>query len=118
MPAGIACGTGCSASYAFGTMVTLTATAGAESLFQGWTGACTSATGSCVVAMSGARSVQARFELNRNDLPAGVWLCRIVGLGIQVLCGGRRLVHERTAVRMNVRRMIVGRMIVLHSMLG
>jgi len=57
-PAGIVCGASCSASYASGTVVTLTAAAG--STFTGWSGACTG-TGSCTVAMSAA-AVTASFD--------------------------------------------------------
>ncbi|MBZ0248778.1 MAG: hypothetical protein K8F93_03895 [Burkholderiales bacterium] len=59
-PAGIDCGTTCSAQFAAGTSVTLTATPAAGSTFGGWSGACTG-TGSCSVAMTSARSVTASF---------------------------------------------------------
>jgi hypothetical protein len=60
-PAGINCGTTCTASYNHGTMVTLTATPTAStSLFSGWSGACTGS-GTCVVTMDQARSVTATF---------------------------------------------------------
>ena len=45
-PAGILCGAACLASYVHGTVVTLTATPAAGSVFAGWTGACTG-TGAC-----------------------------------------------------------------------
>jgi lysophospholipase L1-like esterase len=60
-PAGINCGTACSANYANGTSVTLTATPGAGSLFQGWSGACTGTATTCAVAMTQARNVTATF---------------------------------------------------------
>ncbi|HEY5580364.1 MAG TPA: carboxypeptidase regulatory-like domain-containing protein [Rhodoferax sp.] len=47
-PAGISCGATCSAGFASGTSVTLTATPSTGSTFTGWSGAC-SGTGSCVV---------------------------------------------------------------------
>src|SRR5262249_21963303 len=51
-PAGISCSSGtCTHQYDFGTVVTLTPSAGAGSEFKGWSGAC-SGTGSCVVTMS------------------------------------------------------------------
>jgi hypothetical protein len=59
-PASIDCGTTCSASYAAGTSVTLTATAAVESTFTGWSGACTG-TGTCAVSMTEPRSVTATF---------------------------------------------------------
>ncbi len=60
-PAGVDCGTTCSASYAEGTTVTLLAVPAHGSLFTGWSGAC-SGTGACRVTMTGARSVTATFD--------------------------------------------------------
>ncbi|MBK7001892.1 MAG: DUF1566 domain-containing protein [Rhodoferax sp.] len=62
-PSGINCGTSCSATFASGTSVILTATAVAGSTFTGWSGACTG-TGSCVVSMTAAKSVTATFAQN------------------------------------------------------
>ena len=60
-PAGINCGMTCTASYASGTVVTLTATPDTYSLFTGWSG-CGSASGNqCTVAMNADRSVTATF---------------------------------------------------------
>jgi subtilisin family serine protease/NOL1/NOP2/fmu family ribosome biogenesis protein len=61
-PAGINCGTTCSASYPNGKKVTLNAKAQAGSRFTGWTGAC-SGTGKCTVIMTAPRSVGATFSL-------------------------------------------------------
>ena len=61
-PSGISCGVDCSEIYDFNTQVTLTATPALGSDFTGWSGACTG-TGSCVVTMTGARSVTATFDL-------------------------------------------------------
>jgi len=67
-PAGISCAPTCSASFVGGSQVTLTATAGADSNFTGWTG-CDSVSGAtCTVAMSGARNVTAIFALKRFTL--------------------------------------------------
>ncbi len=60
-PPGIQCGATCSADFADGTTVTLTAAASAGSLFAGWSGAC-AGNGSCVVTMSAARTVNAQFD--------------------------------------------------------
>jgi alpha-tubulin suppressor-like RCC1 family protein len=60
-PSGINCGSTCSAPYASGTVVTLTATPGPLSFFSGWAG-CDSTSGStCTVTMSAAKSVSAGF---------------------------------------------------------
>ena len=60
-PAGIACGATCSASYANGAQITLTATADPGSAFAGWSGAC-SGTGTCAVTMNAAATVTASFN--------------------------------------------------------
>ena len=60
LPAGISCGSTCSAEFLTGTMVQLTATASAGSAFTGWSGACTG-TGTCEVTLDQARSVTATF---------------------------------------------------------
>ena len=66
-PIGIACGADCSESFAHGTMVALTATAGTSSAFTGWTGAC-SGVGPCIVTMDMARAVGATFTLDQLSL--------------------------------------------------
>jgi endoglucanase len=60
-PAGINCGSTCTASYANGTSVTLTAAASSGSTFAGWSGDC-SGTGNCVLSMTAARNVTATFN--------------------------------------------------------
>ncbi len=62
-PAGISCGSTCSASFTGGTVVTLTATAATGSTFAGWSGACTG-TGTCSAAMGANTSVSAAFSTN------------------------------------------------------
>jgi endoglucanase len=57
-PAGINCGTTCSANYAASTVVTLTATPLTGLAFTGWSGACSAVTGPvCAVTMSKAQSM-------------------------------------------------------------
>jgi uncharacterized repeat protein (TIGR02543 family) len=63
-PSGINCGTNCSASYASGTNVTLTAGAATGYSFSGWGGACSGASATCTVSMTAARSVTATFSQN------------------------------------------------------
>lgn len=72
IPAGISCGTICSASFAplqflppassVATVVTLTASPSAGSIFTGWSGDC-SGTGACTVAMSSNHTVGATFTV-------------------------------------------------------
>jgi hypothetical protein len=59
-PAGITCGTTCSASFVGGTVVSLTVTPASRSIFVGWSGAC-SGTGSCTVTMTASQAVVAIF---------------------------------------------------------
>jgi len=58
----IACSGNCSQSYDIHTPVSLSATAGPDSVFGAWSGAC-SGSGACNVTMEGARSVGASFLL-------------------------------------------------------
>jgi phospholipase C len=66
-PAGINCGTTCSASFAAGTQVTLTATAGANSQFVAWVGGGCSASPTCVVTLTASEKVTATFNLIQSE---------------------------------------------------
>lgn len=68
-PAGIVCGSTCSNTFNYGTVVLLNAVPDATSTFTGWSGAC-SGTGSCVVTMNTASSVTASFTTNSYQLTA------------------------------------------------
>src|SRR5207245_7317616 len=73
-PAGIACGTSCAGSYASRTVVTLTATPAAGSVFTGWSGLGCTGTGACAVTLSAATTVPAAFDqqtFNLNVRKAG-----------------------------------------------
>ena len=61
-PAGVDCGQVCSANFAAGSTVTLTATPAAGSTFAGWSGSGCSGTGTCQLTISEARSVTATFD--------------------------------------------------------
>jgi len=60
-PAGISCGTGCSAAFTAGTSVTLTAVPAAGSIFTGWSGGGCSGTGACTLTLSSTTTVNAAF---------------------------------------------------------
>jgi phospholipase C len=67
-PAGINCDTTCSAAFESGAQVSLVATAGVNSIFSGWSGAC-SGTGACQVTVgSSGASVGATFSATAYTL--------------------------------------------------
>ncbi len=81
-PAGISCGSTCSASFASGTVVTLTATPNSGASFNGWGGACSGTATTCTVTMSSARSVSANFTTSGGGatvLQNGVAVTGIAG---------------------------------------
>lgn len=63
-PAGISCGSNCSANFASGTSVTLTATPTSGFVFNTWGGACSAsgASPTCTLLMSEVRAVSASFS--------------------------------------------------------
>jgi hypothetical protein len=67
-PAGIACQPMCSASFASGQVVALTATAAEGSTFAGWSGAGCSGTGGCSVTVTAATAVTATFNSNNSPV--------------------------------------------------
>jgi hypothetical protein len=70
-PAGIDCGSICTANYNSGTQVILTATPSIGYSFSGWSGACTG-TGTCTVTMDAAKNVTASFIASQSlDACAG-----------------------------------------------
>ena len=64
-PAGIDCPSTCSGSFASGTVVKLTAKAGAGAFFAGWSGAC-SGMGVCTVTMNSNLEVTATFNVSQT----------------------------------------------------
>jgi hypothetical protein len=67
-PAGIDCGSTCSASVAHGTRVVLTAAPDPSSTFAGWTGPCAGLATTCELEVTAAQSVTATFAIRRHTL--------------------------------------------------
>lgn len=76
VPSGIDCGNTCSAHFAVGLPITLTASAGVGSGFAGWGGDCSGSTLTCVVTVSAPLSVTATFVpihiLTLTEQPPGL----------------------------------------------
>ena len=85
-PGGISCGATCSASFAPGTTVTLTATPTSGSTFAGWSGAC-SGTGGCSVAMDRASSVTATFDSSATISVSTIGNGRVTSAPAGIDCG-------------------------------
>jgi DNA-binding beta-propeller fold protein YncE len=62
-PAGINCGSTCSASFPPGTSITLTAAADVGSTFTGWSGGGCSGTGTCTLTLNSNTTVTAGFSV-------------------------------------------------------
>jgi hypothetical protein len=67
---GINCPEACSATFAQGTVVTLTAVANSNSTFTGWSSPCTG-TGTCVVTMNSNQTATATFILGNQPVLIG-----------------------------------------------
>jgi hypothetical protein len=61
-PAGITCGSTCTAGFTAGTRVILTAAPNSGSGFAGWSGACSGSSTTCSVDMNAAKTVTATFN--------------------------------------------------------
>lgn len=92
-PAGINCsasGSQCSASFASGQQVTLTASAGANSSFSGWSGGGCSGISPCTLMLSGNATVAANFLLNGFTLsiaPSGTGSGAVTSNPSGINCG-------------------------------
>lgn len=88
-PIGISCGSACTARYAAGRQITLTATPASNSYFVGWGGHCTGTSLTCRVTMSAARNVSATFQrrpvLTVSKIGTGTGSVQSVPAGIN--CG-------------------------------
>jgi hypothetical protein len=69
-PGGIICPGTCSTAFTTGIPVTLTAAAAGGSTFLGWSAPC-SGTGTCLLSMTGERTVTATFGLADDGFPEG-----------------------------------------------
>jgi hypothetical protein len=63
-PSGINCGTGCTATYNSGTVITLTASAATGSTFTGWSGGVCAGNGTCSFSLNANTTVTATFANN------------------------------------------------------
>ena len=68
VPAGIDCGTTCSASFDYSTSIKLTGAPDAGSELAGWTGCDSINAGECMVTIDEARQVEAHFDLESHQL--------------------------------------------------
>ncbi len=72
-PSGLNCSSGtCTANFASGSSVTLTATPGSGAVFSGWGGACGGSSVTCTVTMSTAQSVTATFTTSAPPSSGGI----------------------------------------------
>jgi Divergent InlB B-repeat domain len=71
-PAGISCPTTCSANFASGTQVTLTASAASGSTFAGWSGGGCTGTGTCMVTLTAATAVTSTFNSGSSPVTIGI----------------------------------------------
>jgi len=71
-PAGINCGATCSASFASGTPITLTATASDGSTFTGWGAGPCEGTGTCTFTITAGTTVVANFAQSTNNFTLSV----------------------------------------------
>jgi hypothetical protein len=88
-PAGISCGVSCSAAFALGSSVTLTASPNSGSRFSGWSGNCSGKTNTCTLTMRANQAAKATFALT----------CKVPQLKGKLLTQARRaLVRANCAV--------------------
>jgi hypothetical protein len=71
-PAGIDCGSTCSANFTSGSQVVLTAVAGSGSSLTGWSGDCSGSIATCTLTMDAAKNVTATFDKNLPKLTVHV----------------------------------------------
>ncbi len=87
---GISCGATCNASFPSGTTVTLGAFPAGDSVFAGWSGACTGNAPTCAVTTTTAQSVVATFSLPSRALTvtrSGVGSGSVTSMPPGISCG-------------------------------
>ena len=72
-PPRISCGDTCTRQFTLGTVVTLTATRDASSVFTAWSGVNCPGTGTCTVTMDAAKNVTANFAFSQVSLTPTEW---------------------------------------------
>ncbi len=91
-PLGINCGSDCQESYAYGTLVTLTATPASGSTFAGWAN-CDSPSGNqCTMTMNTNKTVTATFNINIQQFiltvrKAGMGSGTVTSTPLGITCG-------------------------------
>lgn len=94
-PAGLGCGSICSASFDIDSEVTLTAEPDAGSGFAGWTGACAGTGPTCSVTMDEAKNVEATFTLVKRQIAANI----VGGGGVEIVSGsGEPVICDKDCV--------------------
>jgi hypothetical protein len=87
-PAGISCGAFCGGAAPSGTSGTLTAVPDSGSTFAGWSGACTNATGACLLTLFANASVTATFNIDQSQVKSDAVTPSAVQLGKAGSCTG------------------------------
>ncbi len=90
--------TGCTANFAEGTVVQMTATAGPGMSFTGWSGGGCTGTGTCTVTVNGATSVQAAFAA--TEVQASV-------TGNKVTCTGPKQAKRQLKITIDAQQAII-----------
>ena len=88
-PVGISCGASCTANFALGSTVTLTATPAVGQVFTGWSGFCAGTSTTCTVAMNMVSNVTATFAqptLTVTNLGSGTVTSNVAGINCGVTC--------------------------------
>lgn len=89
-PAGINCGTDCSETYDTNTLVFLTATSSLDSVFSGWSGACSGGAATCSVTVDAAKTVTGNFTrlFPLSILKTGTGAGTVTSSPTGIDCGG------------------------------